>query len=68
MNLQALGGRRFLLALGAGVMTWLLCWFGKVSGEIYATVVIATVGGFITGNVWEANMAAKAGKAKEDGE
>lgn len=53
MNLQRLGGRRFILALGCGFVTALLCWFGKVSGEVYATVVIATVGGFITGNVLE---------------
>lgn len=59
LNLQTIGGRRFILALGAGFMTFLLCWFGKVSGEVYATVVIATVGGFITGNVWERHVETK---------
>lgn len=49
--LEGLGGRRFFLTLGCGVMTTLLCWFAKITGEIYATVIIATVGGYITGNV-----------------
>lgn len=65
MNLQAVGGRRFLLALGCGGVTALLCWFGKVTGEVYATVVIAVVGGFITGNVWERQIETKAGQSQE---
>lgn len=59
MNLQKLGGRRFLLAAGAGVVTTALCWAGKISGETYAMVVIATVGAFIAGNVMESVKAGK---------
>ncbi len=46
------GGRRFLLALGSGVTTTLLQWFGKLdpAGSTYAMVVIATVAAYITGN------------------
>ena len=51
MNIPSLGGRRFLLTLGCGAMTTLLCWFAKITGEVYATVIIATVGGYIAGNV-----------------
>jgi hypothetical protein len=53
MIVSTLGGRRFLLTLGCGVMTTLLCWFAKITGEVYATVIIATVGGYITGNTWQ---------------
>jgi hypothetical protein len=53
MNITSLGGRRFLLTLGCGAMTTLLCWFAKITGEVYATVIIATVGGYITGNTWQ---------------
>ena len=59
MNLQRLGGRRFLLALGAGLITTALCWAGKISGDVYAMVVIATVGAYIAGNVIEANRTPK---------
>lgn len=51
--ISTLGGRRFLLTLGCGAMTTLLCWFAKITGEVYATVIIATVGGYITGNTWQ---------------
>lgn len=55
MNLSRIGGRRFLLALGAGVMTTLLQWFGKLDpgGTTYAIVIGATVASYITGNVAE---------------
>ncbi len=51
MNLKTLGGRRFLLTVGCGAVTSLLCWFGKIDGGVYATVIIATVGAYITGNI-----------------
>jgi hypothetical protein len=50
MDLDKLGGRRFLLTFGTMLATTLLCWFTKVSGEVYATVTIATVGALIAGN------------------
>lgn len=51
MNLTSIGGRRFLLTLGCGIATTGLCWFAKISDEVYATVIIATVAAYITGNV-----------------
>jgi hypothetical protein len=64
MNLTALGGRRFLISIGCGAVTALLCWFGKVSDDVYAMVVLGTVGGYITGNVWQRKIDAKAEKEK----
>lgn len=56
----SLGGRRFLLTLGCGAVTAFLCWHGKISGEVYAAVTIATIGAYITGNVVQkANEALK---------
>lgn len=55
MRYDTLGGRRFLLALGAGVTATILQWFGKLdpAGGSYAMIVLGTVASYITGNVWE---------------
>jgi len=45
--------RRFVLTLGCGVITSLLCWFGKIDGAIYATVIQWTVAAYITGGTTE---------------
>lgn len=45
------GGRKFFATIGCGVVTSILCAFGKITGEVYAAVVIGTVGAYITGNV-----------------
>jgi hypothetical protein len=53
MNWDTLGGQRFVLTLGCGVVTSLLCWFGKIGEGTYATVIIATVGVYIAGATTE---------------
>ncbi len=53
MILNAMGGRKFLATIGCGFATTLLCWFGKIDQGTYSMVTIATVGAFITGNVWQ---------------
>lgn len=57
MNFAKYGGRRFLLALGAGAVTSVLQWFGKLDtgGTAYAATIAATVAAYITGNVVESN-------------
>ena len=51
--LEVLGGRRFLLSLGAGVVSSILVWYGKISPEIYRDVVLGTVGIYIAGNTFQ---------------
>lgn len=50
MNIASWGGRRFLLTVGCGIASTALVWFSKISDEVYATVIIATVGAYIAGN------------------
>ena len=42
--------RRFLLCIGSGIATTVLIWVGKIDGTVYATVVLGTIGAYITGN------------------
>ncbi len=53
------GGRRFLMALGAGMMSTVLQWFGKLdaAGENYKWVILGTVAAYITGNTMQKNAA-----------
>jgi hypothetical protein len=56
MKFTTLGGRRFVLAMGAGLMTTALQWYGKLdaAGSTYAMVIIGTVGAYIGGSTLEA--------------
>ena len=49
--IEVSGGRRFVMAMGAGITTSVLQWFGKLdsAGSTYAMVIIATVASYITG-------------------
>lgn len=50
--LESAGGRRFVMAIGAGVVATVLQWFGKLdaAGTAYAMIVLGTVAAYITGN------------------
>jgi hypothetical protein len=60
MMLDQAGGRRWLLTLISGAGTWALCFFGKIDGGTYASVTIAIVAAYITGNVTQRNIESKA--------
>lgn len=51
MNFDLIGGRRFTLAVLSQLSCNLLVWNGKISGEVYSTVILFTVAAYITGNV-----------------
>lgn len=48
-----LGGRKFIIVLIALILSSILLWFGKLDGNLYQNLNIATILGFITGNVYE---------------
>lgn len=68
---QAIGGRKFILSMGAGIISSVLLAFGVLSSSDYVLVVLGTVGAFIAGNSWQARGEAKAlgeAQARSDSE
>lgn len=65
-DFTAFGGRRFFMAMGAGITATVLQWYGKLdaNGSTYALIVLGTVGGYITGAVVENKHNVDAGKDK----
>jgi len=53
MDFETIGGRRFSLAVGTMIGTMLLTWFGKITGDVYSVITIATVGALIAGHTVE---------------
>ena len=53
MNVDRIISRKFILALFALVSATFLCYDGRIADGVYSTVVIATVGAYITGNVFQ---------------
>jgi hypothetical protein len=60
MNLDSMGGRRFLMTMGCGIACTMLVWFGKIEGGIFRDVVIATVAVYIAGNTYQKKVEAQA--------
>lgn len=50
---EAFGGRRFLLVVGAGIVTSTLVYLGKIDVGAYETLQLATVGAYIAANTTE---------------
>ena len=46
-----IGNRKLLVAFFAMASASALCWFGKIDPGVYATVMVATGGAYIAGNV-----------------
>lgn len=59
INFEAFGGRRFILALGSGIVTSVLVWFTKITPEVYQWTIIGTVAAYITGNTVQKKNDAK---------
>lgn len=50
-DFNTIGGRRYLMCMGACVMTTILMAFGKIDAKTYGDVVIWITGIYVTGNV-----------------
>lgn len=45
--------RKFILALLSLILSSLLVWFGKIGEGVYSTILVATVGAYLTANVYQ---------------
>lgn len=63
MNPNLYGGRKFIIALLAILCTTLLVAYAKITDGVYSTVLIATIGAYIAGNVTQKSQ--EAAKAEE---
>ena len=52
-----LTSRKFIISVLALLSATGLCYFGHISDGVYSTVMIATVGAYITGNVLQKTQA-----------
>ena len=64
MNIQTLGGTRFIATIGCGIATTFLQYMGKLdpAGSTYNVVILGTVGAFILGRTVQAVKAGGAGQ------
>lgn len=49
--MDKLKSRKFIVSILALLSATGLCWAGHIADGVYATVVVGTVGAYITGNV-----------------
>jgi hypothetical protein len=67
MILESLGGRRFVLTLGCGIVCTALVAFGHIEGAIFRDIILGTVAAYIAGNTWQKHAEAR-GPAAERGD
>lgn len=58
--LESVGGRRFIMSMGAGITASGLVWFGKITPDVYQWIVLGTVGVYVAGNTTQKVMPPKA--------
>lgn len=56
---------KFVLCSATLIISALLTWFGKVDGGVFSTVVIATVGAYVAGEVFQRKVEGEQSVARE---
>lgn len=55
-DLDAYGGRKFVLSMVVILLGTFLVWFGKIDQEIYKYLILVTASAYITGNVTQKTL------------
>lgn len=50
--------RKFILAVLSLLSAFVLCWFKRIDAGVFATVIVATVGAYLTANVAQKKVVA----------
>lgn len=50
---ETVGGRRFLLTVSTQVLSSWLLWYGKLTADAYAMIILGTVAAYIAGNSYQ---------------
>lgn len=50
-HIEFIGGRKFAITVACGATCSVLLWFGKLTEGGFVTLILATVGAYIVGNV-----------------
>jgi large-conductance mechanosensitive channel len=58
-----IGGRRFIMTMGCGIVCTLLVAFDHITDSIFRDIIIATVAVYIGGNTFQKVKAKNAGEA-----
>ncbi len=53
MDLEKIGGRKFIISMLIGAASTILMWFAKIGDSAYTTIILGTVAAYITGNTYE---------------
>lgn len=61
-SISAAGGRTFALTVGAGLVTSILLYLGKLDSGGYSTIILGTVGVYITANAYAKGVQINADK------
>lgn len=54
-----LGGRRFVMCMGCGVVSTALLWWAKIDGSVFRDIILGTIGAYVAGNAFQKNSEAK---------
>jgi hypothetical protein len=53
MNFETVGGRKFFLTIGCGIVSTVLLWYGKLTSGDFVMLAGFTVGAYIAGGTIE---------------
>ncbi|MFO0467564.1 MAG: hypothetical protein ACK5ZS_01245 [bacterium] len=66
MIISTLGGRRFILTLGCGIVCTGLVIAGTIDPTTFRDIILGTVAAYIAGNTWQKHAEARTEPLKGD--
>lgn len=67
-QIDAWGGRRFLMCMLVQLSANVLIWFSKIDGGEYVAIVLGITGVYVAGNTFQKNTQIRVGSTETDSE